>query len=113
MSKKKESVEFKDGFDFDGDVAWKGAHADGATRANAVFGSKHVGEKFGAAVDHGRMFAEVWSAIDHAEDFNDAFDAGEPAELFAQGGENGEAGLARSRFSGSEVEVRPDAADDK
>ena len=34
--------------------------------------AENLNEKIGAAVDHGRMVAELWHRVDHSKDFPDA-----------------------------------------
>jgi hypothetical protein len=75
------SLEEENAFDFDGDVPWEWAHADGAAGTDAVFGAEYVRKEFATAVDDLGVVEKIRGGIDHTEEFDDPFDSVEGAEL--------------------------------
>src|ERR1041385_1285166 len=73
-------------FDFDGDVARKRAHANGASCSHAAFITEDFDEQFAATVDDLRMIAKVCRAIHHAENLDQARHSVEGTEVAAQRG---------------------------
>ena len=65
--------------DLDGDIAWQGADTDRGSRVLTSI-AQHFHEEIGAAVDDGRLIAEIRHGIDHAKKFHDALDPAEVAE---------------------------------
>lgn len=56
----------KDGFDLDGDAAWKSACAEGAASGDAVIDSKNIRKQLAASVDHQRLLIELGCAANEA-----------------------------------------------
>src|SRR3954465_3877239 len=65
------SIQFKNGFDLDRDVARKRSHADGAARADAVFFAPDLGKEFAATINYRRMIGKVRCRVNHAENFDE------------------------------------------
>src|SRR4030095_12637351 len=87
------SVNLEDALDLNGNRMRQRDEAYGAARANAAIRSPDLRKQLRAAVDDGRVIAEVGRRLHHTKQLHDPRDAIQRAERQAQRREDGQAGL--------------------
>lgn len=63
----KASSQFKNAFNLDWNVVWKGIGSNGATGTYAGIFPKHIGKEFGITVNYLGLILEIMSTIDQSQ----------------------------------------------